>query len=181
MHLEEKTLQVEEIYNGKIFRVTRETAQVENGDQVFREVVHHSGGVCVVALTDNEEIIFVRQFRYPFQKVLLEVPAGKREEGEDPKACGIRELREEAGATAGSVVDLGVLYPTVAYDTEVIHMYLATELSFGEQMLDDDEFLDVVRIPLDQAYEMVMRGEIPDAKTQIAVLKTYLRMRTHAD
>lgn len=181
MHLEEKTLQVEEIYNGKIFRVTRETAQVENGDQVFREVVHHSGGVCVVALTDNEEIIFVRQFRYPFQKVLLEVPAGKREEGEDPKTCGIRELREEAGATAGSVVDLGVLYPTVAYDTEVIHMYLATELSFGEQMLDDDEFLDVVRIPLDQAYEMVMRGEIPDAKTQIAVLKTYLRMRTHAD
>ncbi|MFQ9985649.1 MAG: ADP-ribose pyrophosphatase, partial [Lachnospiraceae bacterium] len=75
MHLEEKTLRVEEIYNGKIFRVTRETAQVENGDQVFREVVHHSGGVCVVALTDNEEIIFVRQFRYPFQKVLLEVPA----------------------------------------------------------------------------------------------------------
>lgn len=174
MHLQEKTLEVEEIYNGKIIRVTKEVAEVENGDHVLRELVHHSGGVCILPLTGEGEVLFVRQFRYPFQEVLLEIPAGKREADEDPKTCGIRELKEEVGAEAKRVVELGYLYPTVAYDTEIIYMFLAEGLTFGEQNLDADEFLDVVRIPLQEAYEMVMRGEIPDAKTQIAVLKTYL-------
>lgn len=171
MHLAEKTLEVEKIYDGKILELTREKALLENGETAYREVVHHSGGVCVAALTDKNEVLMVRQFRYPFKEVLLEVPAGKREKGEEPIECGIRELKEECGAQAEEFIPLGRLYPTVAYDTEIIYMFLARGLSFGEQDLDDDEFLEVERIPLDEACEMVMRDEIPDSKTQIALLK----------
>ena len=173
MHLEEKTISVEKIYEGKIIEVTRDKVLLENGSEAFREVVHHSGGVCILPLNDKGEVLFVKQFRYPYKEVLLEIPAGKREEGEDPKDCGIRELKEEVGAKSKNITYLGKLYPTVAYDTEIIYMYLAQELSFAEQDLDEDEFLDVVKIPLDEAYEMVIRDEIPDAKTQIAILKAW--------
>lgn len=171
MHLEEKTISVEQIYNGKIIDVTREWVLLENKSEAYREVVHHSGGVCILPINDRGEVLFVRQFRYPFKEVLLEIPAGKRENGEDPKECGIRELKEEIGAEAENITYLGKLYPTVAYDTEVIYMYMAQNLSFGEQKLDEDEFLDIVKIPLDKAYKMVLNDEIPDAKTQIAILK----------
>ncbi len=171
MHLEEKTLGVEEIYNGKIIRVTKEQIELENGKQSIREVVYHSGGVCVLPVDNDGNIYLVKQFRYPFKTVLFEIPAGKREAGEEPLACGIRELKEEIGAEAESVVSLGKLYPTVAYDTEVIYMYLATGLSFGETHLDEGEFIDVVKMPFDKAYQMVIDDEIPDAKTQIAILK----------
>ena len=171
MHLEEKTISVEQIYNGKIIDVTRERVLLENKSEAYREVVHHSGGVCILPINDKGEVLFVRQFRYPFKEVLLEIPAGKRENGEDPKECGLRELKEEVGAEAKNITYLGKLYPTVAYDTEVIYMYMAQDLSFGEQKLDEDEFLDIVKIPLDKAYKMVLNDEIPDAKTQIAILK----------
>ena len=171
MHLEEKTISVEQIYNGKIIDVTRERVLLENKSEAYREVVHHSGGVCILPINDKGEVLFVRQFRYPFKEVLLEIPAGKRENGEDPKECGLRELKEEIGAEAENIIYLGKLYPTVAYDTEVIYMYMAQDLSFGEQKLDEDEFLDIVKIPLDKAYKMVLNDEIPDAKTQIAILK----------
>ena len=171
MHLEEKTISVEQIYNGKIIDVTRERVLLENKSEAYREVVHHSGGVCILPINDKGEVLFVRQFRYPFKEVLLEIPAGKRENGEDPKECGLRELKEEVGAVSKDITFLGKLYPTVAYDTEVIYMYLAQDLSFGEQKLDEDEFLDIVKIPFDKAYKMVLNDEIPDAKTQIAILK----------
>ena len=103
--------------------------------------------------------------------MLTEIPAGKLEYGEDPLSCGKRELKEEIGAAAEEWVDLGKIYPTPAYDTEVIHIYLAKGLSFGEQHLDPGEFLNVERVPLLTLYEQVMAGEILDAKTQIAVLK----------
>ena len=171
MHLEEKTISVEQIYNGKIIDVTQEKVLLENKSEAYREVVHHSGGVCILPINDKGEVLFVRQFRYPFKEVLLEIPAGKRENGEDPKECGVRELKEEIGAEAENITYLGRLYPTVAYDTEIIYMYMAQDLSFGEQKLDEDEFLDIVKIPLDKAYKMVLNDEIPDAKTQIAILK----------
>lgn len=173
MNLTEKTIGTEKIFEGKILSVTRDTVKLPNGSTAFREVVHHSGGVCVVPLTDEGEIIMVKQFRYPFSQVLLEVPAGKREKGEDPLICGTRELKEECGAVAEKIIPLGKLYPTVAYDTEIIYMFLATGLSFGEQKLDEDEFLDVVKVPLEDAVKMVMNDEIPDSKTQLAILKTY--------
>ena len=141
-------------------------------------MVHHSGGVCVVPLTEKGTVLMVKQFRYPMQQVTLEIPAGKLEAGEDPADCGRRELREEAGRTCGKYTPLGKLFPTPAYDTEVIHMYLAQELSAPEaQDLDDGEFLDVTELPLEQAVQMVMDGEIPDAKTQIALLKTYVLLQ----
>lgn len=170
-HLFEKKLSSELIYDGKIIKVCRDTVLLENGNRTYREVVHHSGGVCVLAVDDDKNVYMVRQFRYPYSSVLLEVPAGKREIGEDPYECGIRELKEEIGATAKKVVPLGKLYPTVAYNTEVIYMYLATGLEFSDQRLDEGEFVDVVKMPFDEAYEMVLRDEIPDSKTQIAILK----------
>ena len=178
MHLQEKTTGSEKTYQGKVFYVTRDTAELEDGKEVQRDVVHHSGGGCVVPLTEKGTVLMVKQFRYPMQQVTLEIPAGKLEAGEDPADCGRRELREEAGRTCGKYTPLGKLFPTPAYDTEVIHMYLAQELSAPEaQDLDDGEFLDVTELPLEQAVQMVMDGEIPDAKTQIALLKTYVLLQ----
>lgn len=173
MHLEEKTIESEQKFDGKIVKLFVDKAEVENGDRVIREVIKHPGGVCIVAL-DGDDVLFVRQFRYPHQKVLLEIPAGKLEFGEDHRACGLRELKEETGCTCDEFDYLGCLIPTPAYDTEVIHMYLARGLHYGTQKLDSDEFLDVEKIPLEKAAEMIMNNEIADAKTQVAILKTKL-------
>lgn len=174
MHLDEKTLESCLVYDGKIVKLYRDKALLENNSEVIREVIKHPGGVCVVPLTDKNEVIMVTQLRYPHHKVLTEIPAGKLEWGEDHFECGKRELKEETGCTAEKYDYLGCLLPTPAYDTEVIHMYLARELSQAEQKLDEDEFLDVKKIPFEKAVEMVMNGEITDAKTQLALLKTKL-------
>lgn len=172
-HLREQQLRSEEIYHGRILHVTRDTVLLENGSEAIREVVHHPGGACVVPLTENGDVLMVRQFRYPHAAETLELPAGKLEYGENPLACAERELREEAGASADQLESLGTLFPTPAYDSEVIYMYLARNIRLSqEQALDADEFLDVVRLPLKEAVDLVMRGEIQDAKTQIALLKT---------
>ncbi len=174
MHLDEKTISSSPAYQAKIFRVTKDMARLEDGREVVRDVVHHSGGVCVVPLTDKGNVLLVKQYRYPMHEVTLEIPAGKLEPGENHSECGLRELREEAGVTCGKYTYLGKLYPTPAYDTEVIHMYLAEKLSGkSDQNLDDGEFLDVTELPLNEVVEMVMDGKIPDAKTQIAILKTW--------
>lgn len=174
MHLDEKTLESNLVYDGKIVKLYRDKALLENNSEVIREVIKHPGGVCVVPLTENNEVIMVTQLRYPHHKILTEIPAGKLEWGEDHFTCGKRELKEETGCTAEKYDYLGCLLPTPAYDTEIIHMYLARGLSQAEQKLDEDEFLDVKKIPFDEAVEMVMNGEITDAKTQLALLKTKL-------
>lgn len=171
MNLNEKPLSSEYPYRGKIVSLRVDQALLPNGRQAVREVVEHPGGVCVAALTDREELLFVRQFRYPYQEVILELPAGKRSPGEDPLACGVRELKEETGAEAERVEPLGRLYPSPGYTDEIIYLFLATGLSLGDSHPDDDEFLEVERVPLGEAVRRVMAGEIDDAKTQIAVLK----------
>lgn len=173
MHLEEKTVASESVYKGRIFEVTKDTALLENGSEAQRDVVHHSGGVTVIPVTDNEEILMVKQYRYPHHKVMLEIPAGKLEPGEKHYDCGKRELLEETGCTCKNYEYLGEIVPTPAYVSEVIHLYIASGLKFSQQDLDDDEFLDVVKIPLDKAVEMVLSGEITDSKTQIGVLKAW--------
>ena len=175
MHLEEKQLTSEYIYNGKIIKLRRDTALLPNGKTSTREVIEHNGGVCVAALTDNDEVLFVKQFRYPYMEIVTEIPAGKRDGAdEDPLACGKRELKEETGAEAESFIPLGKLYPSPGYCGEVIWMFAATDLRYGEQHPDDDEFLSVEKIPLEKAVQMILSGEITDAKTQAAVLKLKL-------
>ena len=170
-HLKETRLRSEVVYDGRIIRVDRDEALLENGTQAVREVVRHPGGVCVLALTENDEVLFVRQYRYPHEQVTVEIPAGKLEYGEDPETCGKRELLEECGCTADSFTYLGKIFPTPAYDTEIIRMYLARGLHFGEQSLDEDEFLEVERIPLERALSMALEDAFPDAKTQAALFR----------
>lgn len=171
MNLFEKTLSSEEKFKGRILRLRLDTVELPNGRKSTREVVEHPGGVCVAALTDRKELLFVRQFRYPYGKEVWELPAGKREPGETPLAMAKRELKEETGAVAERYWDLGVMYPTPGYSNEVISLYAATDLCRGEAKPDEDEFLEVTALPLDEAIEHVMHGDWPDAKTQILVLK----------
>ena len=176
MHLEEKTLSSEQKFDGKLVKLYVDSVELEDGKKSFREVIKHPGGVCVLPMDEEGNVLFVRQFRYPHKKVLLEIPAGKLEYGENPSECGIRELKEETGCTCDRYEYLGSLIPTPAYCGEVIHMYLARGLHYGEQKLDSGEFLDIEKIPLDRAVEMIMNNEIEDSKTQIAVLKTRLKL-----
>jgi ADP-ribose pyrophosphatase len=176
MDLTEKPVKQDYIYKGKIVNLRVDDALLPNGTTAKREIVEHPGGVCVAALTDNNELMFVEQFRYPYFEVVLELPAGKLEYGEDPFEAGKRELKEETGATAAEYEDLGKLYPTPGYCGEIIHMYLAKKLSFGEQNLDSDEFLEVKKIPLERAFQMVMNNELRDSKTQVGIVKTYYKI-----
>ena len=173
MDFTEKPLKQDYLYRGKIVNLRVDNAELPDGTTALREVIEHPGGVCVAALTDKEELLFVEQFRYPYMEAVLELPAGKLEYGEDPFEAGKRELLEETGAAAKNYRDLGKLYPTPGYCGEIIHMYLAENLTFSEQHLDEDEFLEVRRIPLEEAFQMVMRNEIRDSKTQVGILKTY--------
>ncbi len=173
MDFTEKPLKQDYLYRGKIVNLRVDNAELPDGTTALREVIEHPGGVCVAALTEKEELLFVEQFRYPYMETVLELPAGKLEYGEDPFEAGKRELLEETGAAAKNYRDLGKLYPTPGYCGEIIHMYLAENLTFSEQHLDEDEFLEVRRIPLEEAFQMVMRNEIRDSKTQVGILKTY--------
>lgn len=171
MDLTEKQLSAEYIFRGKIINLRVDEALLPNGKTAKREVVEHNGGICIVPLTENNEVLMVEQYRYPYSEVVLEIPAGKRDGDEEPLAGGIRELKEETGATAEKFTFLGELYPTPGYCGEIIYMYLATGLSYGETDPDDDEFLNIKKIPLEKAVDMIMNGEIKDAKTQTAILK----------
>lgn len=171
MELEEKLVEKNYVFEGKVIRVCNDTYELPDKSRAKREIVEHNGGVCVVALTKDDEVLFVKQFRCPYGEVLLEIPAGKLEKGEDPFESGKRELHEETGASAEHYEDLGKFYPSPGYCGEVISMYYATGLTFGEQDLDDDEFLNVEKIPFEKAVEMVLNGEIKDGKTQAAILK----------
>ncbi len=173
MKLYEKTLSVKPIYDGRIIHAHVDDVELENGTVTKREVVDHPGGVSVAVLTGKDELIFVRQFRYPYKKVLLELPAGKLEPGEDPFEAVQREQLEETGTRGDNYISLGEVYPTPGYCGEIIRLW-ACRAAEGQQelSLDEDEFLDTERIPLNRAVEMVCNNEIPDAKTQIGILKT---------
>ena len=174
MELREKRLSGETVFDGKIMHVRRDVVQLGDGSEAFREVVDHSGGVCVLALDSERRVLLVSQFRYPHEKILREIPAGKLEPGEDPAQAARRELKEETGAVAAKWESLGEIYPTPAYCGEIIRMYLAQELTFGETALDEGEFLEVERIDFDLLVGQVLAGEIRDAKTVAAVLKAKL-------
>lgn len=171
----------EEIFDGIILHLFRDKVTLPDGKDAVREVIRHVGAVCVVPLTDEGEVICVRQYRYPAAQVMLEIPAGKLDsKHEDRREAALRELREETGVSCERLTSLGAFYPAPAYSDELIDMYLAEGLSYGETAPDEDEFLDVVRVPLDELVDMVMRGEILDAKTQMAVLKVRMLKQREA-
>lgn len=167
----EQTEETKGIYNGNIITVHEDIVTLVDGTQAKRELVDHPGGVAVVGLTDNNEILLVRQFRAPYKETIYEIPAGKLEKNEDIREAGIREFREECGACAEVFESLGEIYPTPGYCGEIIRIFYAEGLTFGSQNLDDDEFLDVIKMPFDECMSRIMSGEIKDAKTIIGILK----------
>ena len=167
----EKKLTQETIYDGRVLRLTRDTVALENGDTALREIVRHHGGACVAALTAENEVYLVRQFRYAIGREMWELPAGKLEADEDPFAAAQRELTEEVGVTADTWLELGPFYPTVGYCTEAIHLYAAKDLHPAAMHLDEDEFLEPYRVPLDEVVQRILAGEIRDGKTIIGCLK----------
>ena len=162
----------EDVFDGIILHVQRDTVRLPNGNGAVREVIRHIGAVCVIPVLDNGDVIMERQFRYPLDRVILEIPAGKLDAPDEDRLSAIRrELREETGYTADSWQEIGPFHPAPAYSDEYITMYLARGLHKGEQDLDADEFLDVCTVPLKDLVQDVMDGKISDAKTQVCVLK----------
>ena len=168
----EKQLTCEEEFKGKVLHVTLDTVKLPNGNSATREVVRHIGAVCVVPVDENGNVVMERQFRYPIDSVISEIPAGKLDDpAEDRLSAAKRELREETGYTADEWTDLGIYHPAPAYSDEKITIYLAKGLHKGERSLDEDEFLNVELVPLKKLAEDVMAGKITDGKTQVAILK----------
>lgn len=164
----------EKQFQGRIVHVRQDTAKLHTGAIVPREVVEHSGGVCIIPMDHNKNCYLVEQFRYPFGKMLLEFPAGRLEIGEDPKQCALRELSEETGFLTSQLIDLGPMYPSPGYLTEVIHLYLALDLTAGKAHPDENEYVNLHKIPLDTLLNKVSIGELPDAKTQVGLLRLKL-------
>ena len=156
---------------GPVVEVTEDIVSLPNGATSVREVVHHPGGVCVAAVDGDGNVAVVRQYRYPFGQVLLELPAGKLEKDEDPFDAVKRELSEETGLEAGTWRDLGFIYVSPGISTEKLYLYLATDLRQGKAHPDPNEFLDVEKMPLSELAQMAMDGRVHDAKTVVGALK----------
>ena len=167
----EKTLTSQPIFSGRVIHVKLDRVLCPNGRESSREIVEHRGGVAVVAVTEQNEIFLVKQYRYALGREMWEIPAGKLEEGEEPFSAIKRELEEEVGAVAASWQDLGHIIPTCGYCSEKIHLFLARNLTFTQTNPDEDEFLDIVKLPLSQVKEMCQNGEINDAKTICALAR----------
>ena len=172
LRLREVRTRSEEIFDGVVLHVQRDTVKLPNGSEAIREVIRHIGAVCVIPVLDNGDVIMERQYRYPVDRVILEIPAGKLDAPDEDRLSAIqRELREETGYTAEKWTELGDFHGAPAYSDEYITMYMARKLRRGDRHLDEDEFLDVYAIPLSELVRDVMEGRISDAKTQVCILK----------
>ncbi len=169
--LYERTEKVNGIYNGRVLTMHVDDVLLCDDQKANRECVDHPGGVAVIGVTDDDMVVLVRQFRYPYKETIYEIPAGKLEKGEDPFEAGKREFKEETGGVAEEYISLGEIYPSPGYTNEIIRLYAAKNITFEEQNLDDDEFLQVCQISFDELIRRIMSGEIKDAKTIAAAFK----------
>ncbi len=171
MDFREKTIENKEIFKGHILGLRKDVVSLPNGKTAFREVVEHPGAVCVAALTQDKEIVLVKQYRYAVSNLILELPAGKLEKDEIPLAAAKRELTEETGIIGEDFKSLGYIYVSPGYSSEIIYLYTCKVEAKNEMNLDEDEFLEPVYLKFDLALKMVLDDEIHDAKTQICILK----------
>ena len=173
-YFEETTATSELIFDGRVLHVYRDEINIPNGGKSVREYCRHNGAVAVAPLTDDGCVVCVRQYRYALGRVVLEIPAGKFDYiGEDHEEAALRELREETGYTTEHLIPIGALATSPALLTEIIYLYLAEHMTAGEVDPDEDEFLELVEIPLEELVDMILRGEVEDSKTQAAVLKVW--------
>lgn len=172
MITKETTVSSDLIYTGKTIQLRVDTVEVPNKGYQKREIIEHKGAVAIVAITDDNKIILVRQYRKAIENVLFELPAGKIEIGENPLDCAIRELKEETGYSAERLKLIHKYYTTPGFSNQLVFIYLAKGLIPGTQKLEEDEFLEVHEIDLDEAYKMVYENEICDSKTVIGLLLT---------
>lgn len=166
--LEEECVRKETMFKGRMIRLDRDTVRLPNGVETTREVVRHPGAVAVLALKDGD-LLLVRQYRYPIEQVTLEIPAGKLDSGEEPVVCAERELREETGYR-GTLTHLGTFFTTPGFTDEVMHLYKATDLVWDPLTADEDEFLNIERIPWEEAKQRALSGGFNDAKTILGIL-----------
>lgn len=167
----EKKIQSTDVFDGNLLHVKKDTVELPNGHKTYREWIKHPGASAVIPYTAEGDIVMVRQYRYPIEQVTLEIPAGKLDfKGEDPLDCAKRELSEETGYAAQNYTKLMTIATTVGFSDEYIHIYLAEELTVGNMHPDDDEFINLVKLPLAKAVDMVYNGEIIDAKSVSAIL-----------
>ena len=177
MELKEEMVSQQTVYEGVIVNVRRDKARLVDGRITNREVVEHPGGVAIFAIDEEDKVIMVRQFRYPVGEVVLELPAGKLEPGEEPRDRGLRELAEETGLEPRVFESMGVSYSSPGIFAEKIYLYFAKDLVPGPVHPDDGEFLEVVRIPYRELLDMAARGEIKDGKTLAGILKASLLLK----
>ncbi len=170
MDLQEKTIESRKVYDGKVIRVRLDKVLLPDGREGMREIVEHSGAVAVVPVDHDNRVYFVRQYRKPLEKLLLEIPAGKLEPGEDPQECAKRELAEEIGFTPGELRQMSFMYSSPGFSDEKIYLYLARDLTRYRLENDEGEFLEVECIPLADALDMVLDGTIEDGKTIAGIL-----------
>ena len=181
MDYTEKKLRRLNGYKGIIINVTLDEIELPGGHHSYREIVEHPGGVCILPVDDEGNCYLVQQYRYAGGAHLLEAPAGKRDPGEEPIKTAARELGEETGFTAGRLIDLGYYYSSPGFTNETIYIYLARELQRGDAHPDEDEFLDLIKMPLSELLDMTCRGEIHDGKTAIAALQADRWLREHPE
>ncbi|ADM38363.1 ADP-ribose pyrophosphatase [Bacillus spizizenii ATCC 6633 = JCM 2499] len=175
--LEEKTISKEQIFSGKVIDLYVEDVELPNGKTSKREIVKHPGAVAILAVTEEGKIIMVKQFRKPLERAIVEIPAGKLEKGEEPEYTALRELEEETGYTAKKLTKITAFYTSPGFADEIVHVFLAEELSVLEEKraLDEDEFVEVMEVTLEDALKLVESREVYDAKTAYAI--QYLQLK----
>jgi ADP-ribose pyrophosphatase len=172
-----KLIKSDTIFKGKVFDLQVDEIEYESGNKGIREVAIHQGGSVIVALTDDYKIVMVNQFRYPLQRYLYELPAGKLEQGEDPQVCALRELKEETGYNANSIIKLGSIVTTPGFCTEMLHIFLAQELTNGDHSREEGEFgMQIIELTLKEIEDKIKNGDIYDAKTISGIMLAKLHL-----